>query len=89
MSKLTSRKFWMAVAAFLASIGTSITGLAIAEPTITTVGIICTVISMAIYNAAEAYVDGASAKANGTSKTITATATSPSVVQAALENSNQ
>ena len=42
-------------------------------------------LSAAIYNAAEAYVDGASAAANGTSKTITATSTSTSVVQAALQ----
>lgn len=85
MSKLTSRKFWISVAAFLASIGTSITGLAVQEPTIATAGVICTVLSAAIYAASEAYVDAASASANTTSKTITATATSPSIVQATLQ----
>lgn len=86
MSKLTSRKFWISIAAFLASIGTSIAGLASAEPTIATVGIACTVLSAAIYAAAEAYVDGASAKANSTTKTITATSNSSSIVQTALES---
>lgn len=85
MSKLTSRKFWVSVAAFLASIGTSITGLAVQDPTIATAGIICSVLSAAIYAASEAYVDAASASANGTSKTVTATSTSASIVQAALQ----
>jgi len=85
MSKLTSRKFWISVAAFLASIATSIAGLSIAEPSIATAGIICGVVSAAIYAATEAYVDGASVSANGTSKVITASSNATSVVQAALE----
>lgn len=85
MSKLTSRKFWISVAAFLASIGTSITGLAVQEPTIATAGVICTVLSAAIYAASEAYVDAASASANGTSKSITATSNSAAIVQTALQ----
>lgn len=55
--KLTSRKFWLALAAGLASIGTSIAGLATGDNTVATVGIVCTVASAAIYAAAEAYVD--------------------------------
>lgn len=55
--KLTSRKFWLALAAGLASIGTSIAGLTSGDDTIATVGIVCTVASAAIYAAAEAYVD--------------------------------
>ena len=85
MSKLTSRKFWISVAAFLASIGTSITGLAVQESTIATAGVICTVLSAAIYAASEAYVDAASATANGTSKQITATSNSAAIVQTALQ----
>ena len=85
MNKLMSRKFWISVAAFLASIGTSITGLAIQEPTIAMVGVICTVLSAAIYAGAEAYVDAASASANGTSKSITATSNSAAIVQTALQ----
>lgn len=85
MNKLTSRKFWISVAAFLASIGTSITGLAVQEPTIATAGVICTVLSAAIYAASEAYVDAASASANGTSKSITATSNSAAIVQTALQ----
>ena len=84
MNKLTSRKFWISVAAFLASIGTSIAGLAIADPTIASVGIVCTILSGGIYAACEAYVDGQSAAANGTSKQVTATSTSNQVVQAAF-----
>ena len=88
MSKLTSRKFWISVAAFLASLGTSIAGLAAAEPVIASVGVACTVLSAAIYAGAEAYVDGASAKANGTTKTITANTNSATIVQAAFEGEN-
>lgn len=55
--KLTSRKFWLALAAMLASIATSIAGITTADETIATVGIICSVASAAIYAAAEAWVD--------------------------------
>lgn len=55
--KLTSRKFWIAVAATLASIGASIAGITTSNETIATVGVICTVASAAIYAGAEAYVD--------------------------------
>lgn len=56
--KFKSRKFLLAVAAFLGSIGTSIAGLATACPQVATVGIICAIVSSAIYAACEAYVDG-------------------------------
>lgn len=55
--KLTSRKFWIAVAAFLASVGASVAGIQTENTTIATVGIVCSVASAAIYAAAEAYVD--------------------------------
>lgn len=55
--KLTSRKFWIAVAAFLASVGASVAGIQTENTTIATVGIVCSVVSAAIYAAAEAYVD--------------------------------
>lgn len=55
--KLTSRKFWIAVAATLASIGTSIAGISSNNEAIATAGIVCTVASAAIYAGAEAYVD--------------------------------
>ena len=57
-NKLASRKFWITVAAFLGSIATSIAGLAINEKWVTIVGMICGVLSAAIYAACEAYVDG-------------------------------
>ncbi len=55
--KLTSRKFWLCVAAFLASIGTSIAGLQTSNDFVITLGTICAVVSAAIYAAAEAAVD--------------------------------
>ena len=87
MNKFMSRKFWISVAAFLASIGTSIAGLAVAEPAVATAGIVCTMLSAAIYAASEAYIDSAAAAANttATNKTITATSNSNSIVQTALQ----
>lgn len=58
MYKLRSRKFWICVAAFLASIGTSIAGLKSDNEMVASVGIICTIASSAIYAFAEAWVDG-------------------------------
>ncbi len=69
----------MAVAAFLASIGTSIGAFATSNDTIAAVGIVCAMLSAAIYAAAEAYVDGRSLQSNTnitsttTTKTISAT----------------
>ena len=57
IKKLTSRKFWLCVAAFLGSVATSISGIATGNQTIATVGVVCGVLSAAIYAAAEAYVD--------------------------------
>ena len=83
-SKWTSRKFWISIAAFLASIATSISGLATSDHRILMVGVICGVLSAAIYAAAEAYVDGASIKASTTQKVITATTDSREVAEAVL-----
>ena len=58
-SKLTSRKFWISVAAFLGSIAASIAGIVTEEKWITITGMVCGVLSAAIYAACEAYVDGA------------------------------
>ena len=59
MRKLTSRKFWICVAAFLASIAGSIAGLATNNQTIATIGIVCGIVSAAIYAFCEAWVDAA------------------------------
>ena len=74
LDKLTSRKFWMAVAAFLASIGGSITGIVTDNEILTAVGVVCTMLAAAIYAASEAYIDGKAAA----SETIAITATSSS-----------
>ena len=58
MDKLKSRKFWICVAAFLGSIAASISGIATSNQTVTTIGIICGVLSAAIYAFCEAWVDG-------------------------------
>jgi drug/metabolite transporter (DMT)-like permease len=55
--KITSRKFWICVAAFLASIAVSISGIQTQNTTVASVGLICGIVSAAIYAAAEAAVD--------------------------------
>ena len=57
--KFLSRKFLMAFASFLASLGTYISGISSGNEKIAMVGIICTVASAAIYAGCEAYVDAA------------------------------
>lgn len=63
--KLTSRKFWICVAAFLGSIAASISGIATSNQTITAIGLVCGVLSAAIYAFCEAWVDG-----KATTKTV-------------------
>ena len=60
--KLTSRKFWICVAAFLASIATSISGSATSNQTVTVIGTVCGILSAAIYAFCEAWVDGKAVK---------------------------
>ena len=67
--KLTSRKFWLAVAAFLGSIGSGIAGLATQNEVVASIGIVCAMLSAAIYAAAESVVDAANASANTTATT--------------------
>ena len=57
INKITSRKFWICVAAFLGSVAASISGIATGNQTIATIGVIAGVLSAAIYAAAEAYID--------------------------------
>lgn len=55
--KLTSRKFWVCVAAGLGSISASIAGIVTANTTVTSIGIICGIASAAIYSFCEAWTD--------------------------------
>lgn len=64
MDKLTSRKFWISVAAFLASVATSIAGLKTDNQTVAIVGVIAGIFAAGIYAACEAYVDGKAAGAD-------------------------
>lgn len=57
LRKLTSRKFWISVAAFLSSIGVSIAGIATENDKIAILGLVCSTLSAAIYAACEAAVD--------------------------------
>lgn len=53
-----SRKFWISIAAMLASIGSSIAGLTLQNTTVVAVGIICTVLAGGIYSFCNAYQTG-------------------------------
>lgn len=57
MEKLTSRKFWICVAAMLASIATSIAGIHSNNSTVIAIGTICGIVSAAIYAFCEAWID--------------------------------
>lgn len=59
MSKWTSRKFLLAVAAFAGSIGTSLIGLFKDCPACVIAGNVCMMLSAGIYAAMEAMVDAA------------------------------
>lgn len=56
--KWASRKFWICVAAFLGSIGTSIAALHTGNEIVSGIGIVCAIVSAAIYAFCEAWVDG-------------------------------
>lgn len=58
MNKLKSRKFWICVAAFLASIATSISGITTSNEMVTIIGTVCGILAAAIYAFCEAWVDG-------------------------------
>lgn len=58
MEKLTSRKFWICVAAFLGSVAASISGIVTSNQTVIVIGTICGILSAAIYAFCEAWVDG-------------------------------
>ena len=57
MEKLTSRKFWICVAAFLASIAVSISGITTDNSTVIAIGTVCGILSAAIYAFCEAAID--------------------------------
>lgn len=55
--KLTSRKFWVCVAAGLASLGTGISGIVAGNETLAIIGSVLTVISGSVYAFVEAWTD--------------------------------
>ena len=56
-TKLTSRKFWISVASFLASVGTAIGGMMTDNEVIAIVGVVCGAVATAIYTVVEGIVD--------------------------------
>lgn len=60
--KLSSRKFWICVAAFLGSIAASIAGLATSNQVVAGIGIVAGILSAAIYAFCEAWVDSKAVK---------------------------
>lgn len=64
-SKLSSRKFWICVAAFLGSIATSISGIVTENQTVIVIGTVCGILSAAIYAFCEAWVDGKAVEKKG------------------------
>lgn len=62
--KITSRKFWISVAAFLGSIAVSISGIVSGEKWVTVTGTVAGVLSAAIYAALEASIDRAAVKSD-------------------------
>lgn len=68
MEKLTSRKFWICVAAFLASIATSIVGLNTDNTTVVILGTVSGILSAAIYAFCEAWVDSKAVDQNNDKK---------------------
>ena len=63
--KICSRKFLMCLAAFLASIATSISGIATDNQTIIILGTVCGILSAAIYAFCEAWVDSKAVEQKG------------------------
>ena len=64
IGKLTSRKFWLAVAALLASIGATFAGVTGGSEALAIVGAACTALSAGIYAFAEAWTDAAALAAS-------------------------
>ena len=85
-NKLMSRKFWIAVAAFLGSIGGSVTGIAMNNNILMAIGMTCSMLSAAIYVAAEAYVDAARESSKLTTTTVSASTNAKEVVESVLSN---
>lgn len=63
--KLTSRKFWLCVAAALASLGTGISGLVQGNEKLALTGGILLVISSSIYAFCEAWIDSKAVSQKG------------------------
>lgn len=88
--KITSRKFILALASFLASFGAGICGYFVQNTEIVICGIFCTALSAGFYSLAEAKVDAASAASTVT--TVQATTSSRDIVTSILnptENKNK
>lgn len=63
-NKLTSRKFWICVAAFLGSVAASISGIVTDNQYVTTIGVVAGILSTAIYSFCEAWIDSKAVEAD-------------------------
>lgn len=84
IKKLTSRKFWFALAAGLYSFGNGIAGVITGNETLMVMGGVCCVVATSIYVAAEAYVDGKGAASQTVS--VNASTNSAATVERLLKN---
>ena len=64
IKKLTSRKFWLCVAAFLGSIAASISGIVTDNKYVVTIGVVAGVLSAGLYAFCEAWIDGKAVETN-------------------------
>lgn len=89
MSKLTSRKFWLAVGGSAAGVASIVSGIAIPDETatvaLTIVGAILTSVSVVAYNFAEAYVDGKSVESDQKYTEITTNLTTDTLSKASAD----
>lgn len=84
MTKLTSRKFWLALGGAASGVAGVVSGMTFANEgamvALTIMGAILTSTSIVAYCFAEAYVDGQSAAANTTATNVNANTTSAATV---------
>lgn len=63
--KLTSRKFWMCLAAVFASIATGIAGYSSDSKELAIAGLVCGTVATCIYNVCEAMIDAEAVNKEG------------------------
>lgn len=85
-TKLTSRKWWMAVVTAAAALVAAVSGYAAEDAVVQAVGVVCAVACATVYQLVEGRVDVARIEADQTvtTKTVTASASDKATVQAVM-----